>query len=146
MNKRRNEPLKRREVVKRVIFIFFLVFALVLLTFAATQAEPYNRVVIKVEKFNDQNVRSYWCCVDFSKGLKSRSESYYRENPNNPPIINDLLRIEGIREVQLAKYEIMIEKAMIFEWEDIHEKIINVFKKYLNCGKCENLEISWKNR
>lgn len=132
--------------MKKVIFIFFLVFALVLLTFTATQAEPHNRVVIKVERFGNQNIRSYWCCVDFSKNLKSRSESYYRENTKNPPIINDLLRIEGIKETKLAKYEITIEKAMIFEWEDIHEKIINVFRQHLNCGKCENLEVSWKNK
>jgi len=45
-------------------------------------------------------------------------------------LVNDLEELEGVRSARLSKYEVHIEKAKLFGWEEVVPKVLEVLEEF----------------
>ena len=54
---------------------------------------------------------------------------------NRHPLIKSIRRLKGVLEVSSELYELRIEKATLFQWEELLPKVRRALKKYFADGK-----------
>jgi len=94
---------------------------------------------IKVVSTTSPNVRVYGVSrqtstssfgVQIIRDISEDSKTLQRITPETLTVVNQILALSGgILELRVRPFEVEVHKAAVFEWEDVHDDIINILRQ-----------------